>query len=31
MNPLIYVGGAREYRKIGERLGDAYQVGKILK
>ncbi len=31
MNPLIYVGGAREYRKIGEKIGDAYQIGKSLK
>lgn len=30
-NPLIYIGGAREYRKIGEKVGDAYQVGKSLK
>lgn len=30
-NPLIYIGGAREYRKIGEKVGDAYQVGKQLK
>ena len=31
MNPLIYIGGAREYRKLGEKAGDAYQVGKNLK
>ena len=31
MNPLIYIGGAREYRKIGEKIGDAYQIGKSLK
>ncbi len=31
MNPLIYIGGAREYRKIGEKIGDAYQIGKTLK
>jgi flavin reductase (DIM6/NTAB) family NADH-FMN oxidoreductase RutF len=30
-NPLIYIGGAREYRKIGEKVGDAYQIGKKLK
>lgn len=31
VNPLIYIGGAREYRKIGEKVGDAYQIGKELK
>lgn len=31
INPLIYIGGAREYRKIGEKIGDAYQIGKKLK
>lgn len=31
MNPLIYMGGAREYRKIGEKIGDAYSIGKSLK
>ncbi len=31
MNPLIYIGGAREYRKIGEKTGDAYSIGKSLK
>lgn len=31
INPLIYIGGAREYRKIGEKTGDAYQVGNSLK
>ena len=30
INPLIYIGGAREYRKIGEKTGDAYQIGKSL-
>ena len=29
-NPLIYIGGAREYRKIGEKVGDAYSIGKHL-
>ncbi len=29
-NPLIYIGGAREYRKIGEKVGDSYQIGKSL-
>lgn len=29
-NPLIYIGGAREYRKIGEKVGDAYLVGKQI-
>ena len=30
INPLIYIGGAREYRKIGEKVGDAYTIGKKL-
>ncbi len=31
MNPLIYIGGAREYRRIGEKTGDAYSIGESLK
>ena len=31
MNPLIYMGGAREYREIGKKIGDAYSIGKKLK
>ncbi len=31
MNPLIYIGGAREYRKVGEKTGDAYKIGERLK
>ncbi|MFP4488959.1 MAG: flavin reductase family protein [Bacteroidales bacterium] len=31
IDPLIYIGGAREYRKLGEKVGDAYQIGKRLK
>ncbi len=31
VNPLIYIGGAREYRKIGEKAGDAYSTGRKLK
>ncbi|MFO7924145.1 MAG: flavin reductase family protein [Bacteroidales bacterium] len=30
VNPLIYIGGAREYRQIGKKTGDAYKVGKKL-
>ncbi len=30
-DPLIYIGGAREYRRVGEKIGDAYQIGKMLK
>jgi len=30
-NPLIYIGGAREYRSIGDKVGDAYSIGKMLK
>jgi flavin reductase (DIM6/NTAB) family NADH-FMN oxidoreductase RutF len=29
-NPLIYIGGAREYRRIGEKVGDAYSIGKKI-
>ncbi len=29
-NPLIYIGGAREYREIGKKVGDAYKIGKKL-
>lgn len=31
MNPLIYMGGAREYRKLGDKVGDAYSIGRNLK
>lgn len=32
INPLIYYSGAREYRNIGDKQGDAYKIGKdILK
>lgn len=31
INPLIYIGGAREYRLMGKKIGDAYTVGKSLK
>ncbi len=30
INPLIYIGGAREYRKVGEKVGDAYTIGKTI-
>ncbi len=30
-NPLIYIGGARQYRKVGEKVGDAYSIGNALK
>lgn len=30
INPLIYFSGVREYRKIGEKIGDAYKTGKKL-
>jgi flavin reductase (DIM6/NTAB) family NADH-FMN oxidoreductase RutF len=30
MDPLVYIGGAREYRRIGKKTGDAYQAGKQL-
>ena len=31
IDPLIYIGGAREYRRLGEKIGDAYSIGKKLK
>ncbi len=31
VSPLIYIGGAREYRKIGEKIGDAYSIGKDIR
>lgn len=30
-DPLIYIGGVREYRRVGEKVGDPYQIGKNLK
>ncbi len=30
-NPLIYIGGVREYRKVGEKVGDPYSIGNQLK
>lgn len=31
INPLIYIGGAREYRLLGRKIGDAYSIGKKIK
>jgi len=31
INPLIYIGGAREYRHMGAKAGDAYTIGNELK
>jgi len=31
ISPLIYIGSAREYREIGKKIGDAYEVGKEIK
>ena len=31
LDPLTYVAGAREYRAIGPKVADAYQVGKQIK
>lgn len=28
MDPLIYMGGARECRKLGEKTGYAYSIGR---
>jgi len=31
LDPLIYIAGAREYRGIGPRVGDAYSIGKTYR
>ncbi len=31
INPLIYIGGAREYRVLGRKIGDAYSIGNKIK
>ncbi len=30
-DPLIYIGGVREYRRVGEKVGDPYKIGNTLK
>lgn len=30
-NPLIYIGGVREYRMVGDKVGDPYKIGNELK
>lgn len=30
IDPLVYIGGAREYRRLGDKIGDAYSIGKKL-
>ena len=30
-DPLIYFGAVREYRRVGKKIGDAYQVGKQIR
>lgn len=30
INPLVYISGAKEYRKLGEKIGDAYKIGNEL-
>lgn len=31
VNPLVYISGAKEYRTIGKKIGDAYNIGNKLK
>lgn len=31
VNPLVYISGAKEYRTIGKKIGDAYKIGNKLK
>ena len=30
INPLVYISGLQEYRKLGEKIGDAYKIGSKL-
>ncbi len=30
-NPLVYISGAKEYRVLGNKIGDAYKIGNDLK
>lgn len=30
LDPLIYIAGSREYRRLGERVADAYTIGKSI-
>ncbi len=30
-DPLIYIGGVREYRRVGPKVGDPYKIGNSLK
>lgn len=30
LDPLVYIAGSREYRRLGETLGDAYTIGKSI-
>ncbi|TDB37952.1 MAG: flavin reductase family protein [Actinobacteria bacterium] len=31
LDPLIYIAGSREYRRLGEKVGDAFSAGNALK
>ena len=31
LDPLIYIAGSKEYRKVGEKVGDAFEIGKALR
>lgn len=31
INPLVYIGGIREYRTLGRKIGDAYSIGRNIK
>jgi flavin reductase (DIM6/NTAB) family NADH-FMN oxidoreductase RutF len=30
LDPLVYVAGSREYRRLGEKIADAYTIGKTI-
>ncbi len=30
LDPLVYIAGSREYRRLGEKIADAYAIGKTI-
>ena len=30
LDPLVYIAGSREYRRVGEKVADAYTIGKQI-
>ena len=31
LDPLVYIAGSREYRKLGDKVADAFEIGKALR